>query len=400
MTKKLKYSLLLVTLVLISVAVWMRWSSPLKPTLRLVDFKHLPGWNKAPLSKSLLAFQTSCRAFLKQNPNQVVGSDVIELYAKDWQPACRAALAIDDAQPKQRVKKFFQKWFAPVEFYEGKPVKGLFTGYYMPLIKGSYTRSAEFHVPLYEVPTDLVTLDLGLFVPHLKNRKIVGRLEGSNVVPYYTREQINKGAIRHKAKVLLWINSPIDRLFLEIQGSGVVALDDGSKLFIGYDGQNGAPYTAIAGVLIKKGVMTKDNASMQGIKRYLEAHPKEMDQVINQNQSFVFFRKLKLDGALGSQGVVLTPGYSLAIDRQWIPMGAPLWLSTSRPDSANPERSKPMQRLMVAQDTGGAIKGKVRGDVFWGGGDKATLVAGHMKNEGHYWLLLPRHTVSRLDKNT
>ena len=245
-----------------------------------------------------------------------------------------------------------------------------------------------------------MTLDLGLFIPHLKNRKVVGRLEGNKVVPYYNREQINNGAVKGKARVLLWMHSPIDRLFLEIQGSGVIELDDGSRVYIGYDGENGAPYTAIAGVLIKQGIMTRDNASMQAIKRYLEAHPEQINSVINQNKSFVFFRKLKLDGALGSQGVALTPGYSLAIDRQWVPMGAPLWLSTSRPDSKNPDKNKPMQRLMIAQDTGGAIKGKVRGDVFWGGGDKATLIAGHMKNPGNYWMLLPRHMVSRIKKNT
>lgn len=386
----------LAVLALISLGGFAWWFFTPKPVFRIVGFKHLPGWETADLNKSLSAFQTSCRAFIKQAPEQIVGTDDISLQAKDWQPACQAALNFNPDLEKDP-KRFFQKWFAPVEFYGDRPNKGLFTGYYMPTIKGSYTQSAEYNVPIYEVPNDLITLDLGLFVPHLKNRKIVGRLAGSQVVPYYTREQINKGAIKNKAQVLMWMHSPIDRLFLEIQGSGIVELDDGSQVFIGYDGQNGAPYTAIAGVLIKKGVMTRDNASMQGIKRYLEEHPEEMDPVINQNKSFVFFRKLHLDGALGSQGVTLTPGYSLAIDRQWVPMGAPLWLNTSRPDSRNPDRSKPMQRLMIAQDTGGAIKGKIRGDVFWGGGEKATMIAGHMKNPGHYWLLLPRHVVARLE---
>jgi membrane-bound lytic murein transglycosylase A len=393
---KTKSIYILVVIALITLGGFAWWFSTPKPMFRVVSFKHLPGWETSDLNKSLLAFQTSCHAFIKQAPEQVVGTDDISLQAKDWHPACQAALNVN-SNSEQDPKRFFQKWFAPVEFYGDQPIKGLFTGYYMPLIKGSYTQSAEFNVPIYEAPQDLITIDLGLFAPHLKNRKIVGRLAGSQVVPYYTREQINNGAIKKSARVLLWMHSPIDRLFLEIQGSGVVELDDGTQVYIGYDGQNGAPYTAIAGVLIKKGVMTKDNASMQGIKRYLEAHPEEMNPVINQNQSFVFFRKLNLDGALGSQGVALTPGYSLAIDRQWVPMGAPLWLNTSRPDSRNPDRNKPMQRLMVAQDTGGAIKGKIRGDVFWGGGEKATMIAGHMKNPGHYWLLLPRHVVPRIE---
>jgi membrane-bound lytic murein transglycosylase A len=398
----MKTKLIALTLALAFLAIgisgWWFWPSKgPQPTFRQVSFKHLPGWETAELRKSLRTFQTSCRAFIKQDPNRVVGTEQIDLQAKDWQPACHAALKVHPVN-QQTAKEFFQQWFTPVEFYDKKPVKGLFTGYYMPLLKGSYEKTDEYNVPLYEVPDDLVTIDLGLFVPHLKNRKLVGRIAAKKVVPYYTREQINKGAIKNNAKVLLWIHSPIDRLFLEIQGSGIVEMEDGKRLFVGYDGQNGAPYTAIAGVLIKKGIMTKHNASMQAIKCYLEAHPKEMDKVINQNKSFVFFRKLSMEAALGSQGVALTPGYSMAIDREWIPMGAPLWLSTTRPDSKNPDTNKPMQRLMIAQDTGGAIRGKVRGDVFWGGGDKATLIAGHMKNEGHYWLLLPSHAIPRLEK--
>ncbi|HRD71352.1 MAG TPA: MltA domain-containing protein [Legionella sp.] len=395
MKSKIIYSIIALFLIVLGASVW--WFTPPKPTFRQVSFKQLPGWETAEFKQSLATFQTSCRAFIKQDPERVVGTEQIDLRAKDWQPACHAALAIDPVNEKS-AKQFFQEWFAPVEFYDKKPVKGLFTGYYMPLLKGSYTQTEEYNVPLYEVPSDLVTVDLDLFMPNMKHRKIMGRIEGNKLLPYYTREQINHGAIKNKARVLLWINSPVDRLFLEIQGSGIVEFEDGSRIFVGYDGQNGAPYTAIAGVLIKKGIMTKHNASMQAIKRYLEANPKEMNRVINQNKSFIFFRKLSLDAALGSQGVALTPGYSMAIDRQWIPMGAPLWLSTTRPDSNKPDKSKPMQRLMIAQDTGGAIKGKVRGDVFWGGGDKATLIAGHMKNEGHYWLLLPRHALSRIDK--
>lgn len=393
MKAKIKYIILALVALALGISVWWFW--PAKPILRQVTYKQLPGWEKAEFKKSLLAFQTSCGAFLKQNPERFVGTDTIDLQVKDWQPACRAALKINPANDVL-AKRFFEKWFAPVEFYEGRPVKGLFTGYYMPLVKGSFTKTDEYNVPLYEVPDNLISVDLGLFNPELKNRKIIGRIEGNNLLPYYTREQIVQGAVDNHARVLLWIHSPIDRLFLEIQGSGIVEMDDGKKVFIGYDGQNGAPYTAVAGVLIKKGVMTRHNASMQAIKKYLEAHPDEMHEVINQNKSFIFFRKLTLEAALGSQGVALTPGYSMAIDKQWIPMGAPLWLSTTRPDSTNPVASKPLQRLMIAQDTGGAIRGKVRGDVFWGGGDKATLIAGHMKNEGHYWLLLPRHAIARL----
>lgn len=385
-------SLVLVTLGLLA---WWFWP-PSKPLIRSTDFRFLPGWiSSTGLEKSLITFQNSCRVFMKQDPNQRVGTSKIPLQVKDWQPACRAALEIQPVKEKT-AKLFFQEWFAPIAFYEGKPVRGLFTGYYMPLVKGSLSQSAEFKIPIYETPSDLVTANLALFIPRLNNHTLVGRIVGNKMLPYYTREQINQGAIKDTARVLLWINNPVDRLFLEIEGSGIIELEDGKKVYIGYDAQNGAPYTPIAKVLIQEGIMNKHNASMQAIKRYLKTHPKEVDKVINQNKSFIFFRSMPLNGALGSQGVALTPGYSMAIDKKWIPMGTPLWLSTTRPDNKDPDKHQPMHRLMIAQDTGGAIRGKVRGDVYWGAGKRATVIAGHMKNEGYYWLLLPRPVVSRL----
>jgi membrane-bound lytic murein transglycosylase A len=381
-------------LIVLSAALW--WFFRPQMSFREVAFDQLPGWKAAHLQQSFLTFQSSCRAFVKQDPERIVGTDSINLQAKDWQPACQVALTINPLD-EIAVRLFFEERFTPLEFYDRKPVKGLFTGYYLPQVKGSFTQSQDFNVPLYEMPKNLVSVELGLFMPQFKNTKIVGRIQNGKLLPYYSREQINKGAIEKEASVLLWVTNPIDRLFLEIQGSGIIELENGERIYIGYDGQNGAPYTSIASVLIKKGVMTRENASMQGIKAYLESHPDERDEVINHNKSFVFFRRLSLDAALGSQGVALTPGYSMAIDREWIPMGAPLWLSTSVPISKNPQLNRPMNRLMIAQDTGGAIRGKVRGDVYWGGGDKASIIAGHMKNEGHYWVLIPRQALSRLN---
>lgn len=405
MKTKTIYSILFLALIVLGVASWWFWQfrpskQPSKapgPMFRQVTFEQLPGWDSVDLKKSFHTFQTSCRAFVKQNPEQVVGTDHIDLQVRDWQPACKVALSTKHVS-KKIARTFFQEWFLPVEFYDKATGPGLFTGYYVPALKGSYTQSKEYSVPLYETPDDLVVADLGMFSKELKNRRIVGRLEQKKLVPYYTRAQINEGALKDKAKVLVWINNPVDRLFLEIQGSGVIELENGERLSIGYDAQNGRAYTAIASVLIKKGVMTKDTASMQAIRRYLNEHPEDLHSVINQNESFVFFSKMNDGIALGSQGVFLTPGYSLAIDKQWIPMGTPLWLTTSRPDNKNPNKTKPMQRLMIAQDTGGAIRGKIRGDVFWGGGKQATLFAGHMKNPGHYWLLLPKHMLPRLEQ--
>ncbi|MBA3537776.1 MAG: murein transglycosylase A [Tatlockia sp.] len=403
MKTKIFYTFILFALLVLALFSWWYRSLPKiepKPqpqppsvSMQQKTFAELPGWESAKVKKSLAAFQISCKTFLRQDPEQAVGSEYIDLKAKDWQPACREALAINPVSEKL-ARKFFQHWFTPVEFTDKKPVRGLFTGYYMALLHGSRTKTKEYDVPIYGLPSNLVTINLELFDPALKNRRVIGRLAGNQVIPYHTRAEINKGAIAKTAPVLVWVNSHVDRLFLEIQGSGTVALTDGSNMFLGYAGQNGAPYTAIAKVLIERGVMTKHNASMQHIKRYLEENPEKMDNVLNKNKSFVFFHSLQKEEALGAQGVPLTPGYSLAVDRKWIPLGAPLWLQTTRPGEQNPDHEENLQRLMIAQDTGGAIRGLVRGDVYWGAGERATFIAGHMKNRGHYWLLLPRHTVT------
>jgi membrane-bound lytic murein transglycosylase A len=408
MKTKIVYTVTLFVLLTLAVFSWWYHTFPKiepKPqpqapsvSMQQKTFAELPGWESAKVKKSLAAFQISCKTFLRQDPEQAVGSEYIDLKAKDWQPACREALTINPIS-ENLARKFFQHWFTPVEFTDKKPVRGLFTGYYMALLHGSRTKTKEYNVPIYGLPTNLVTINLELFDPSLKNRRVIGRLAGNQVIPYHTRAEINKGAIAKTAPVLVWVNSHVDRLFLEIQGSGTVELTDGTNMFLGYAGQNGAPYTAIAKVLIEQGVMTKHNASMQHIKRYLEENPEQMDKVLNKNKSFVFFHSLLKEEALGAQGVALTPGYSLAVDRKWIPLGAPLWLQTTRPGEQNPDHEENLQRLMIAQDTGGAIRGLVRGDVYWGAGERATFIAGHMKNRGHYWLLLPRHTVTWLKRD-
>lgn len=340
-------------------------------TLHQIAFANLPGWDDADVKKSLVAFQRSCKTFLKQKPTQAVGSQHINLQAKDWHPACGAAIpltSIDD----DTARTFFEKWFYPVEFGKQKKLRGLFTGYYMPTIKGNLTKTDEYSTPIYGIPHQ---------TKHLST---------------YTREKIDNGDLYKKAPAIAWINSPIERLFLEIEGSGVIQLASGKKIYLGYAGENGAPYTSIGSVLIKKGVLTKDNASKGAIKRYLESQPKKAKSILHKNESFVFFEKLKEPIALGAQGMGLTPGYSLAVDKKWIPLGAPLWLTTSVPNKNNDANKQQFQRLMVAQDTGGAITGLMRGDIYWGSGKKATYLGEHMKNEGHYWLLLPKKMFDKL----
>lgn len=386
--KKIK-STLLISLILLAVLSLSLWLKPNKPNIVLKPstFKQLPGWEKARLHQSFSAFKKSCHLFIKFAAEKNVGSALIPLQAKDLKPACQKALALNKPSNAQ-IKHFYQQYFVPVSFYQNnKQSQGLFTGYYQPLLHGSLQKTVKYHVPLYGSPSDLLSIDLSDF--GLKKQKLTVRVEGKKILPYFEREQINQGAIEKTANVIAWVDNRIDRLFLEIQGSGVIELEDGQKLYVGYEGQNGAPYTPLAKVLIDKGVMTKDNASMQRIRAYLNQHPNLMDKILNSNKSFVFFRRLKQQAAIGAQNLPLSPGYSLAIDKRYIPLGSPLWLSTHYP-GAKKDNEKILQRLMIAQDTGGAIKGVVRGDVFWGEGENATAIAGRMKNKGVYWLFVPK----------
>lgn len=336
--------------------------------LTRVSFDELPGWNTADLQKSLLAFRTSCDTLLKQSPSHPIRTQHLKLKAQDWHPACKAALKLESVS-EESAKAFFEKWFNPLEFGQKKPVRSVFTGYYMPQIKGNLTRDKHYTIPIYGLPKN----------GHLR----------------YTREQIDHGALREKAPVIAWIHSPAERLFLETEGSGVIQLPNGENLYVGYAGENGSPYTSIATLMIRDGIMTRHNASKKAILRYLNSHPDRAKKIINRNKSFVFFENLKKPMALGAQGTALTPGYSLAVDKRWIPLGAPLWLDTKRPDLKQTS-DKQLQRLVIAQDTGGAIRGFMRGDIYWGSGKLATFLGEHMKNTGHYWLLLPKQILHRL----
>lgn len=337
--------------------------------LNQISFSKLPGWNDGDVKKSLVAFQRSCEMFLKQNPSQVIGSQHIKLKVKDWHPACQAALSLQ-TQDDDRARSFFEDWFYPVEFSKQKSAHGLFTGYYMPRVKGSLTKTKQYSTPIYGLPHQR-------YLSHL------------------TREKIDNGALGHNAPVIAWINSPVERLFMEIEGAGVVELPNGKRLYLGYAGENGAPYTSIGSILIKQGVFNRHNASKNGIKKYLESRPRVANHILHQNKSFVFFQNMEQSIALGAQGMGLTPGYSLAVDKKWVPLGAPLWLATSIPANQS-NNTKTFQRLMVAQDTGGAIKGLMRGDIYWGSGKKASYLGEHMKNTGSYWLLLPKNAFNRL----
>lgn len=358
--------------------------------LKLGKFSYLFGWtNKnAEIKKSLQVFLVSCNTFLKQDPNTFVGSSYISLKAKDWYPACEAATKVNP-NSEEAARGFFERWFVPVEFNRDRPLRGLFTGYYVPSIQGSLIKTEEYSVPIYALPKGVITVNLRQFSVTLPNKKIIGRVSGNKLVPFYTREEISNGAIDADTNVLAWVNNDIDRLIIETEGSGIIDLGDDKTLAIGYAGTNGAQYRSIASILVQAKLFSINDASMDNIKKYFQQYPDKLKNIINKNKSFVFFRKLPKNQVIGSQGVPLTAGYSMAVDRAWIPMGVPLWLTTTIYD---PKVSKKVyfDRLMIAQDAGGSIKGIVRGDIYWGEGENAKNIALKIKNSGHYWLLLPK----------
>jgi membrane-bound lytic murein transglycosylase A len=278
----------------------------------------------------------------------------------------------------------------PFRAADNGETEGLFTGYYEAELHGSLTRDDRFSVPLYRRPDDLVSVDLGQFRPSLKGQRVAGRVAGGRLVPYATRVQIEAGALAGRGLELAWVDDPVDAFFLAIQGSGRVILPDGQALRVGYDGENGQPYVTIGRVLASEGVPA-DQITMPFLRRWIVDHGPEGVALMDKNPSYIFFRELKGDGPLGAQGVALTPGRSAAVDRGFVPLGVPLWVDTT--DPVDP--SGRLRRLFVAQDVGGAIRGPVRADLFFGYGPDAANHAGLMKGRGSSWLLLPAGAAAR-----
>ena len=378
----MKY-LILLPLLLLAACAADKQITTAKELLKLtpVSFADLPGWQHENFTDIAAAFEQSCKRINKQPAGKAVGKFAEAGTYWDWQKICQQLVTTQ--KPSHA---FFEKHFQPYAISAGQNRQGLFTGYYEASLRGSLTKHGPYQTPLYKRPNDLVMVQLGDFREDLKGRRIAGRVKGGNLKPYESRADITKGKWPHNDKVLVWVDDPVDAFFVQIQGSGVVELTDGTTMRIGYAGQNGHPYYAVGRELIKRGQLTKETVSLQSIREWLAAHPDQSADLMNTNASYVFFRKLKGKGPLGGEGVPLTPERSLAIDRTLIPYGTPLWLTARHPQKNQPE----IRRLMIAQDTGGAIRGPVRGDFFWGYGAQAEMMAGSMKSKGQYWALLPR----------
>ncbi|HEY7986271.1 MAG TPA: MltA domain-containing protein [Methylophilaceae bacterium] len=340
--------------------------------MRPAVWSQVEGFDKDNLTLAWGGLMQSC-GVLKKNE---LWRDACEAVTKQSRPSTSTIRVL--------LKQNFQPW--QVTNADGTNT-GLITGYYEPLLKGSRTRTELYRYPLYSRPDDMVTVDLNSLYPELANRKLRGRLKGNKLIPYYSRGEIEVTPSPIAGKELLWTDDIVDLFFLQIQGSGQVKLDSGELVHVGYDDQNGQPYLSIGKVLIERGELTSDKASMQGIKDWGRKNLDKLRDLLNSNPSYVFFRELPKDlsGPPGALGIPLAAERSIAIDPRYIPLGAPVFLSATYPNS-----NKPLQRLMMAQDTGGAIKGAVRADFFWGTGNDAGRQAGAMKQQGKMWVLMPK----------
>ena len=354
-----------------------------------VSLGDLPGWEEDRVAEALPALRRSCAHLAKRNPSEPLGPGRLAGTVADWQPACRAAAQLD-AGDEAGFRRLLLAEFVPyrAENLNGKP--GLFTGYYEAALDGALNPDETYRWPLYRQPSDQITVDLDDFATDGKLGRLIGRTDNGRLVPYYTRAEIDRGALEGRGLELLWVKDPIDAFFLHIQGSGRVRLPDGTAQRVGYAGSNGHRFTAIGRALVEEGKISGKSASMQTIRDWLRANPEEGQEIMQRNKRYIFFREIGKEGPVGAQGVALTAGRSLAVDPTFMPYGAPLWLDTTWPAS-----DRPLRRLLVAQDTGSAIKGPVRGDLYWGSGEAALEQAGRMSERGTYYLFLPKAVAQR-----
>lgn len=345
-----------------------------KELLKPTTFAALPGWGKDDLRDAWPPFLASCAALAKK---------------PEWREPCAVARDVDAGKDKA-IRAFFEAFLVPHQVInpDGSDT-GLVTGYYEPLLRGARKRGGPYQIPLHRAPEDMLTIDLTALYPELKSMRLRGRVVGNKVVPYLSRAELTQSGVL-AGKELLWVDDAIEAFFLQVQGSGRVQLADAKETVrVAYADQNGYPYKSIGRYLVDKGEMSLEQASAQNIKTWFVAHPERRQELLNANPSYVFFKEEKVidpsKGPKGALGIPLTPERSIAVDAQFVPLGAPVFLATTQPGT-----DTPLQRLTMAQDTGGAIRNAVRADYFWGFGAEAGEKAGKMKQRATMWVLLPK----------
>lgn len=430
--------------------------------LKPYSFDSIEHWQDNNFIATARAYMRSCEILARRDKHRSMGGNR-EIFGKmeAWQDICKQLenLQINDGDNKERsisealtqsyifnknskqhqninqvIRKFFEENFTPYQIIikathqvqKGDIITanteyseyGKFTGYYEPQILASQEQSTEYATAIYAMPEDLVTVYLGDFLPSLAGRRIIGKIDGNNrLEPYLSRAQIDENSdFAKNAEILAWAKDPVSLFFLQIQGSGRLKYPDDSFQAIGYAGQNGHRYYAIGRELLKRGHLSRDNVNALSIMSWLRENPEEGREIMHTNPSYIFFRKISGESPIGAQNVVLEPEYSLAVDRKYIPLGAPLWLDV---ELANPTESNDKiaeniskkqnngnnindnyhhhSKLMVAQDIGGAIKGIIRGDIFFGRGERAEYLASNMNYDGKIWVLLPNELSQNLN---
>jgi peptidoglycan lytic transglycosylase A len=356
-------------LLVAALLVWLLIPKPpSRLTLRPADYAALAAWHDDHVAAALPALLHSCAAILKKPRDAALDPLTRSLNfgtAADWQMPCAAALSVP-ADNDAAARQFFEAHFSPFLAGNNGASEGLFTGYFEIILDGSRSPGGKYQTPVYRRP------------PAAERTR-------------YTRAEIEAGALSGQGLELAWVDDPIGAFFLEIQGSGLIRLNDGGTMRVGYDGSNAKPYVAVGRLLLERGIMPREQITMASIRDWMAAHPKEAAALRDDNPSYVFFREIRGPGPLGAERVPLTPGRSLAVDRHFIALGLPIWL-----DASQRFADSTIRRLVVAQDSGGAIKGPVRGDLFWGHGKAAAAGAGAMNAKGRYWLLLPKSVAARL----
>jgi membrane-bound lytic murein transglycosylase A len=356
--------------------------------LEPVTWADLDGWRADDHAAAFVTFQASCKPFLATSRPP----DSRPMYGALREVCKRAKVAGPLGTNKEKARAFFEDNFRPVRVAKLGESTGLLTGYYEPIVDGSRFPNPEFHTPLYRRPRDLVVAGQKQASLAFPNRASVGRLnEKKQLEPYYDRGAIEAGALDGQKLELAWIKDPFDAMSIQIQGSARVKLEDGTMLRINYDSHNGYSYTAVGRILIERNLVPREEMSMQRIQQWMAANPDQAPELRATNRSFVFFRVtgLSADGEPpGAQGVPLTPGRSIAVDKVHV-YGTPFFIEADLPiDSARPTTK--FRRLMVAQDTGSAILGPARADLYWGAGDDAGRIAGRIRHQGRFVMLLPR----------
>jgi membrane-bound lytic murein transglycosylase A len=369
-------------------------SMPSTADFHSVSFSEIDGWHDHDFLPALSAFRRSCAEITADG--RAFGREIRFGGSRDdWLPVCRAAAKTSRA----RARQMFETHFQPLVVFDPQRSGGLFTGYYEPEVEGSRRRTAAHQVPLYGRPSDLIAFDKE--AERSSGLKYGRRIDG-RPAPYLTRREIEEGALAGKRLEIAWLASWADAFFMHIQGSGRVRLPDGTVMRLAYAAKSGLPFTAIGGLLVERGEIAAEAVSMQSIRDWMARHPGKARSLMWENESFVFFREVEVKdtnlGPPGAQLVNLTPMRSLAVDRTFWAFGTPMWIETRIPGAGSGGRE--LRQLMIAQDTGSAIKGRVRGDIFFGAGEDAAWKAGHLKSPGRMIALLPRPLARRLlDRN-